>query len=301
MSYETPENVGIENQAETEPELQYIKVYRVRHGKSVYHEHYEGRDNISEDEMDLTPEGVQQIEEAGETIKSRIDPKRDLIVLISSPRRRAESAIKIIGSQLKDTFGEDVIQTLNTEDLKYKKRQAAIASVNLLDEKGEIVETNDPRYPKLFAVEAVQLIETADKAGMPTAGYLATHGNEQVGQFEKTDDLLHRNRTHLARLMLIARLKQPELAKQGKRLVIIQTEHNETLDEIYEKASAGKYSLKTKTENKKGTGAIEAEVVELLIPSDRKSNEIQVHFLGEGRDKDEKKVVFDPRTKEFES
>lgn len=298
MSRETP---PIENQAEVEPELQYIKVYRVRHGKTAYDEHYHGRDNLPEDATDLTEEGIEQIKKAATTIKNRIDEKKDLVVLISSPRRRAESAIKIIESSLREAFPEgDVIQNLDRESPKYKKRQLAIESVNLVDEGGGRVETNDPRYPQLFSLEAAKLFEISGNEGMTTSGYLATYPDKQFGQFEKTEDLRNRTRIHLARLMLTARLKQPELAKKGKRLVIIEVEHNETLDEIYEKASAGKYTIQSKTEDGKGTGAIEGEVVELLIPSNRTSNEIRVNFLGEGRNKDEKKLYFDPRTKEFQ-
>lgn len=292
----------IENIAETEPELRYIKVYRVRHGKSVYKEHVLGKNVLPEEELDLTAEeGVGQIKQAAEVIKSRIDKARDLVVLMSSPRRRAESAVKIITSVLKEAFpDEGIIQDLDTENSKYQRRLKAIESVNLVDEEGNRVGTDDPRYPQLFATEAAKLIEESSNEGMSTTGYLATYPDKQFGQFERTEDLRRRTRTHLARLIHIARLKQPELAKKGKRLVIIEVEHNETLDEIYEKASGGAYTYLLKTEDKKGTGPVEGEVVELLIPSDKGSNEMRVNFLGEGRDKDEKKIVFDPRTEEFQ-
>lgn len=298
MSSETPGVPG--EKFESEPELGYIKVYRVRHGRSVYHEHYTGKGNISPDEPDLTEEGTEDIENAAETIEKRIDPNRDMVVLISSSRRRAESAAGRIGRRLKETFkGRDIVQEIDTTDPKYKKRQEAFTSVNLVDEQGKPIKTDDPRYPHLFAAEKVHLVEAAAREELPTAGFLASRPDTQFGRFEKTDDLNERVRTHLARLMLISRMKQPELAKEGKRLVIIEVEHNETLDEIYEKASGGEYSLKNRTSDSKGTGAREGEVIELLIPSDKKSNVIRVNFLGEGRAKDERRIIFDPRKKDF--
>lgn len=298
MSSEMPDVPG--EKFESEPELGYIKVYRVRHGRSVYHEHFIGKGNISPAEPDLTEEGTEDIENAAETIEKRIDPNRDVVVLISSSRRRAESAAGQIASRLKKTFkDQNIVQEIDMTDSKYKKRQESFTSVNLVDEQGKPVKTDDPRYPKLFAAEAAHLIEAAAQKKMPTAGLMAASPDTQFGHFEKTADLNERVRTHLARLMLISRMKQPELAKTGKRLVIIEVEHNETLDELYEMASNGEYSLKNRTPDGKGTGAQEGEVIELLIPSDKKSNVIRVNFLGEGRSKDERRIIFDPRKKEF--
>jgi broad specificity phosphatase PhoE len=298
MPHEIP-TINPEKQFEVEPELRFIKVYRVRHGKSVYHEHTEGKNNIPEDELDLTSEGVRDIEKAAEIIKEHIDPKRDTVVLISSPRRRAKSAIKIIGDRLGEAFkDQNIIQTL-ADNPKYEKRLESFASANLVDENGKPIKTDDSRYPKLFAEQVPRLKDMAKEAGLPTSGFLASHPDEQFGQFERTIDLNKRIRRHLTLLVLAARIKQPQLAKLGKRLVIIEVEHNETLDEMYEKASKGKYTFKTKTPDEKGTGAVEGEVLEMLIPSDKNSNEIRVNFLGEGREKDEKIIAFDSRKREF--
>jgi len=81
---------------EKEP-WQHIKVFRVRHGNTPYHEQLEG---IPGDKIDLTEKGIKEIENAAEKISSNIDKDQDIVCFGFSPRKRTIDSANIIRTYL---------------------------------------------------------------------------------------------------------------------------------------------------------------------------------------------------------
>lgn len=272
---------------EKDPKLQEIVVFRVRHGESAYHEHTGGRHALPDDDPDLTEEGIRDVENAAEAIIGHIHPESDIVVLLHSPRRRAESAASIIGQKLKERYGKDVVYELPAEQ-KHHETQTRVTSFEIVDESGEVVPIDAPRYPDLFNTQLEGLAAVAAEEDIPTGGYIASHGFKG---FENYADVIKRTRNQLTYLVRIARTIQPKIAKQyGKRLVIVETEHNESLDDLAEQASNGEYTLK------KGTGIDPGEVVAITIPV--VGNSLKINFPSRS-DMTETTLEYDPTRRKF--
>jgi hypothetical protein len=98
----------------------------------------------------------------------------------------------------------------------------------------------------------------------------------KVSGLEPSADVRKRATSQLAYLVRIAHTIQPGSKKQ---IVIVQTEHEETMDPVFEEASEGRFTVK------KVTGAQKGEVIEIRIPV--KGDEIEVDFI----DRNEKSTI----------
>lgn len=297
-----------ENRQEIEPRLEEVRIFRVRHGDSVYDEHTKGRLNIDDENLDLTEKGLKDLQNAAQTIGENIDPNIDMVAVISSARRRAESGKEIVEEYLKRKFGENIlIQVPLGGKNKDKDRsiQHRVDSMKMVDKEGNLVDTDDQRYPDMFNEFARILTEETKEAGMKqTAGFLAksegTGQSEAAKAFEPFSNVQERSRHQLSLLIRAANLIQPKIAEKfSKRLNIVQIEHNETLDELYEVASGGKISVKN------DTGAEKGEVVMLTVPlkkyeeAGEAKDEIKVDFLNRKEEIPPSMIKFDRDKKQF--
>lgn len=268
--------------AKEKSEIEYLTVFRVRHGDTEYKEQLKG-------EMydDLTDLGKAQIRSSAESIRKLIDPKQDVVWVISSPRVRTLDSKKIIEEELRAS-GVEIWDGARLTNLggNHSSVFERIRNFDFLTDgsegEQEAVSPGDSRYPDIFKKVVTEL--EAEGGGAP-ASQLA-HINQHP-QLEKNEDRIRRTRDQLTYLMRIARTIQPKLEK---RIVIIQTEHTESVDDLIENASRG-----ARTE-KKMTGVPKGGVVEVHFPTDPKNNEIDVLF----HDTNERySIGYDPGKRSF--
>lgn len=266
MGFEEMKESVVEKMAEKHDIIKYMTVFRVRHGDTEYKEQLKG---VMHD--DLTDLGKEQIGKSTEAILTQIDPKRDVVWVISSPRIRTLDSKKIIEERLRAAGVEIWDGTRATElSSNHSAVFERIRNFDFLTDgiEGamEVVSTRDSRYPEIFN-KVVSDLEL-ESPGVPASqqAHLSQHS-----QLEKSVHRISRTRNQLTYLMRIARTIQPKL---NKRIVIIQTEHAESIDDLIEHATRG-----ARTE-KKMTGVPKGGVVEVRIPTDSNSNEIEVIFLG---------------------
>jgi bisphosphoglycerate-dependent phosphoglycerate mutase len=265
MSFENRQSNDSESTAENhETPIEYMTVFRVRHGDTEYREQFKG-----EMHDDLTELGKEQIRLSAESIRRRIDPERDIVWVISSPRIRTLDSKKIIEDTLQASGVEIWDGTRVTK--RGGKHEAIFERIRnfdfLTDGNGveaEVVSTDDSRYPEIFKKVVSDLESESSGVAASQQAHLSEHP-----QLEKSVDRVSRTRNQLTYLMRIARTIQPKL---NKRIVIIQAEHTESIDDLIENATRG-----IRTE-KKMTGISKGGIVEVHFPTDQKSNEIDVIF-----------------------
>ncbi|HCU71051.1 MAG TPA: hypothetical protein DIC35_04880 [Candidatus Moranbacteria bacterium] len=253
----------------------HIKVFRVRHGDTEYHEHTQEKE-LGPEDLDITKKGESQMDAAARVIGRKLNKDEDLVCVIASPRMRAQNGKKIMEEYFRK-MGFSV-----SDDERLDKHQERVRNVDLQNE-GMIIPVGAEDYPELFR-EIVTDLEERTPEGMSRDAYMFEKGHEKLESFE---EITKRSRRQLAGFMRIAKNIQPKL---DKRIVIIQIEHCETLDDFYEQASEGEYSMISESGPRKG------EVVEIDIPVD--GDEIEVEFLGRERGK-KRKVKFDYLSKNF--
>ncbi|TXH02864.1 MAG: hypothetical protein E6R05_03645 [Candidatus Moraniibacteriota bacterium] len=282
MSIENRWQHGGENIAEKrEPVIEHIAVFRVRHGDTEYREHLKG-----EMQDDLTELGKVQIRASADAILARIDPARDIAWVISSPRIRTLDSRKIIEDQLRAS-GVEIWDGTRTTALggKHDTTFERIRNFDFLTDgsegKLEVVATSESRYPEIFKKVVADL---ESEGGVPASqqAHLSKHP-----QLEKSEDRVRRTRDQLTYLMRIARQIQPTLSK---RIVIIQTEHTESIDDLIEHATRG-----VRTE-KKMAGVLKGGVVEVHFPTNPQNNSLEVLFHDTG---EEYTVGYDPDKRSF--
>lgn len=233
-----------EQKIEKIPQWESIRVFRVRHGDTPYKEQLGG---LEEGGIDLTEKGVQQLEEAANEIAERLDKEGDVISIISSPRQRARDSADIIRRILIER-GFSV-----WEDPKERIEQDRIRSTDLFNDEDEIIHVDDPKYVEGWSKIAADMPQQLQQG--ETGTQLWKRGG--IASTEKSEDVYSRSRDQLTFLTRIARQIQP---KVDKHIVIIQVEHEETMDDLLEVASGGKLGIAA------GSGSEKGEVFELDIP-----------------------------------
>jgi broad specificity phosphatase PhoE len=213
-----------------------LRVFRVRHGETDYKEHTNQGDETVD--FDLTKEGRASIVQAAEAIAGELDPERDIVLLATSTRKRTRDSAELIRNYLSEK-GFDV----RFDDDRSVRDW--LQGSDLLDDENVVVPPGTPEHASIFA----------RLSAMPDLH--AKHQRGELSGFEKADAVQGRSRNHLALLTRFARRVQfPE----GKNIVVVETEHEETLDELVRTATDGERGMAT------GTGPAKGEVLELTIP-----------------------------------
>lgn len=249
-----------ENQQEKENAFPSLRVFSVRHGDTLYLEQIRG--DVKDEEVDLTEKGVAQITASAEKIAQRIDKSESIVWVIGSPRKRTRDSAEIIRTYLRDN-GFQVY-----DDVKQREDHDRVRSVDVLDEEQAAIDPKDPKY-----VEKIAEVMASFPQGVVPTQYVTLNN---VSGLEPSVDVRKRATSQLAYLMRIAHTIQPGSKKQ---IVIVQTEHEETMDPVFEEASEGRFTVK------KVTGAQKGEVIEISIPV--KGDEINVDFI----DRNEKSTI----------
>ena len=266
-------NQSPEGKAEKEKIPDHILVFRVRHGDTEYKEQLQGIED--EREMDLTDKGMEQVEAVAMRIADRLDKDNDIVWVISSPIKRTKDSAAIIREYLRANDFDIWEDHLKRED------QESIRSSDILDEQGNPMERGSEEYVAGFQ-RLVEKINELKPEDMDLSQYYFLN-SEKLSESETFKDVQGRASNQLKKLGRIARWIQP---KVKKRIVVIQLEHGETMDELMEKGSDGKMTVK------KNTGAKNAEVVELTMPTSNNKNgeyEYEVNFV-DRKDIDSKKL-----------
>lgn len=268
--------LGVTNFEKEKSKFSHMKVFRVRHGDTEYHEQTQNK-ALGPEDLDITNKGKMQMNTAARIISRKLNKNEDIICVIASPRIRTQNGKKIVETYLK----EKGFTVLNNEIID--KPQERIKNLDIYDDEGNIIPVGDENYPKFFQKIISDLEERTPK-GMSRDAYMQKEGHENLQDINETGE---KARRQLAGFMRVAKNIQ---SKCDKHIVVIQLEHCETLDDFYENASDGEYSMKNESGPRKG------EIIELDIPVE--GNEIDVEFVGRERGK-KRKVEFDYLTKTF--
>ena len=263
---------GIESSEK--PSWKNMKVFRVRHGNTPYNEQLKGvQDNET---IDLTEQGVREIEEAAENIAQRLNKDEDVVCVVHSPRKRTRDSAQIIRNYLTDR-GFTV-----WDDPKEREEQYRVRSTDILDSESQPISHNEPAYAPAFR----ELLSSLKQSVPP--GSTATQHWKQGGidVLETPENVGQRSKDQLAFLMRIAHTIQP---KVDKHIVVVELEHEETLDDIVSHATDGATSIQG------GSGPKTGEVFELEIPV--VGDEINIKSLN--RDIQAKPVHFDYLKRDF--
>ncbi len=255
--------------------FKHIKVFRVRHGNTSYYEQLKG---LPGDIIDLTEQGIKEMESAAEKIASNINKEEDIVSFGYSPRKRTIDTANIIKKHLKKE-GFTI-----WEDPKNREEQERVRSTDIMNDDNEAISHKELEY-----VPAVQELLSIIKDEVPEGETATKYWKEgNIDALEKPDSVDSRSKAQLAKLMRIAHTIQPKI---DKRLVIIQTEHEETLDDMLLKVSDGENGVTL------GSGPHTGEVFELDIPVDTSDDEINVKSLT--RDIKTKPIHFDYLKREY--
>ncbi len=274
-----PDLIGpdfIKPEKKEQEKFSHIKVFRVRHGDTEYYEHTQEKE-LGPDDFDITSKGEGQMRTAAETIERELNKDEDVVCIVTSPRIRTQNGKKIIGEYLKDRG------FLLWNDARMDKPQDRVRNIDVYGEDGDVVPVGDEQYPEIFN-QVIADLEERTPENMSRDAYMRKDGHEKLESFE---DIGKRSRRQLSGFMRIAKRIQPKL---DRRIVIIQLEHCETLDDFYEQASSGEYAMINDSGPSKG------DVVELDIPVD--GDEIRVEFLEKEVGK-KRKIKFDYLSGEF--
>jgi len=254
-----------------------VIVYRMRHGDTNYYEHTHESDDW--EKHDLKEEGIESMKANARIIAEQHKTEKDDVIfcVVASPRVRAQNGKRIIEKELA-AAGFNV-----WDDARTNKPQKMVRSLDISDENGEDVPTKDERHPDFF--NAIQAELKSDESGYVER--LAQHG---IKNLETLESVSKRTRHQLSKFFRIARTIQP---KVGKRIIVIEIEHGETLDDSMEQVSFGERTMK------KGTEAQKGEMIKIDIPVDPGKNEMEVAFSQDEGFGEEKKIDYDPDKKEF--
>ena len=259
---------------------EYMKVFRVRHGETEYKEQTTPG-GIAEDQTDLTENGKQQIEQAADKIAARLDKEKDIVFVASSPRRRTQDTASIIRNKLQELGFE----LWDDEKSRSQLIQQRIRNIDVFDADGNALVPTHPDYAGFFNGAVAHIAQEATKLGMSDVEYLAANPHPSL---ETLDSTAKRSRDHLTYLMRVAHAIQPKFTR---RLVIIEAEHVESLDDF-----TGQVTSQARTEKNK-TGMKKGEVVEIDIPVS--GNELQVRFIDQEGPGNAYTVKYDATTRTF--
>lgn len=82
------------------PSTDHLKVFVVRHGQSDYleREHVKETGHWNPEMDDLNSEGKATVNETAQTMANMIDPEKDIVIFLSSPRARAITTQRLIAA-----------------------------------------------------------------------------------------------------------------------------------------------------------------------------------------------------------
>ncbi len=234
-----------------------IKVFLVRHGETRYLEH---SGQLTEEDIDLTDQGVEQIKASAQKILERIDKEKDIVWVIHSPRKRAKHSADII----KELFKQEGIEVW--EDPKNREEQSRVSSVNLRNDDGSFIHPGENGYEEKWAnlLETIGSITAVD-GGNAMQAWKSGKADEQMEDYASVSK---RANQQLKFFLKLAHLVQP---KVDKNIVLIEIKHEETLDPLYSVVSSEKWSAATDNGPKKG------ELVQLEVSTS--DNSVRASFL----------------------
>ena len=235
---------------ESEPKVNEVIVDFFRHGQSAYTN--EGRD--------LTDKGEEQVWESAEKIIEGIDPKNEIVILWSSPARRAQGSSEILKEVLNhkgiDVYKESTISSMRNFDQKDKEYFTKLFKEFEAHQKPfEVAYSRDPRFQ-----------EKSDKfESQPEV-------RERAGRVFNWIDYLARH----------AKL-------ENKKLHIIGASHFEFLNPVMEDIFGYKVE--------EGQGMKYGEGMRVFFDYDsvRKETTISAEFRGERKDN----IIFDKEKRKF--
>ncbi len=259
--------------------IEKMVVFRLRHGETDYHEHT-GEKKLNPGECDITETGRKMMEKDAEIIMQQIDKNKDIICVVSSPRIRAKNGKDIIEHELRlrgyNVWEGDVVD----------EPQKFVRGLDMYDSDGEVIDLEDSEY----SVAYNNLVEETEKIKPVDQSHEQFYSQLEDDRLETVKSAGERARYQLSKFVRIARNVQ---SKINKRIVIVEIEHCETLNDIYSQASHGEYSME------KDTGPVRGEMIRLDIPTDSSKNDIGVKFLDESRGGKNTVVKYDYLKKEF--
>lgn len=260
------------------PKWESMRVFRVRHGDTIYREQSHDK-SLKPKNMDLTEKGKQQILEDAKKIASILNKENDIVCVVASPAERAMNGKQIITDYL-EKEGFDIWQ-----DSRADEPQNRVKNLDVINEKGEVVDIQDSEYPEYYFLIKKYFDEETPE-DISRMKFVAQHKHENL---EKFDSSAERARNQLTKMVRVARNVQPQAEKH---IVVVQIEHSETLDDFYTQASKGKYAYN------KDTGPNLGEVVQIDIPVDKDNPELTVNFID--RKDNKNKVKYNHIKREFE-
>ncbi len=256
------------------PSWQNIKVFRVRHGHTPYNEQLKGIPD--DDTIDLTEQGIKEIEASAENISQRLNKDEDVVCVVYSPRKRTRDSAQIVKNYLIDR-GFTV-----WDDPKEREDQYRVRSTDILNSESQPISHNEPAYAPAFR----ELLSSL-KQSVPHGSTATQHWKQGgVDVLETPESVDKRSKDQLAFLMRVAHTIQP---KVDKHIVVVELEHEETLDDVVSHATDGVTSIQG------GSGPKTGEVFELEIPV--VGDEINIKSLN--RDIQAKPVHFDYLKRDF--
>ncbi|MGD1003127.1 MAG: phosphoglycerate mutase family protein [Minisyncoccia bacterium] len=235
---------------EGEPHNKQVVVDFLRHGET----------NYTDVGRDLTAKGESQITEAAQRIVETIDPEKDVVVLWSSPARRAQGSEEI----LKELLAEKGVEI---------RKESEISSLRNFDQKNK--EFVSKMWPELKA-----------QGKSPEEAFARDPiFQEESDKFESQPEV----RERAGRVFNWIRYIAEHAQLQGKRLRIIGVSHSEILNPVMEDIFGRKIE--------EGNGVKNGEDLRISFDYDQVSHEtdISAEFRGEQRSGitfDKKKRVF---------
>jgi broad specificity phosphatase PhoE len=273
-------------ESEQRPAPESIKVFRVRHGTSNYLEH---KGQIEQENVDLTEAGVEQIQASAQAIATQIDKNNDIVWIVSSPRARTQQSASIIKQYL-------IEQGITVwDDPKNRQIQDRVRSFDIYGQDGKTVNPGDEQYQSVYN-DFLQTLkrELPDMTTMEAYSQVLQGKHNFPDQIETFDKVRARTRNQLTYLTRIAQYIQPKVYETlRKRVVIVQTEHTESLEDFYATLSQGEFSVY------QDSGLQPGDVVELDISTAKDNQVITAKFIN--KNGVTKKVSFDHVNRQFRS
>lgn len=204
-------------------------IFFVRHGAS----NYEGEG------LDITEEGVRQMEEVAEFFANSLDKDKDVLVLISSLKARARGSLMVLRKKLEE-FGFKIVQL--PKDKEYRER---LSGMNTMDKEG-----------KPHSIEGAEFNEVMERVWSSCLS--SDKLKEKIQEWAKNDQFAFHaaeGRTNTYGEMSLDINREVSFVKRAvslyfsesdveKRVVIIGVTHGEVIDFILQNHAEKIFSLK---------------------------------------------------------
>jgi len=270
-------------QKESRPENEHLLIVECRHPDTKYN-HQLGQASFKD--SDITAKGEQQAEITADNISSILDNQKDIIVIHNTIMARTKNMSEIIRKKLTES-GFQILETMEDYD---GENNVGRNNVSIHDDFGEPIEQTDFSYSRYFRAMMKKLSEAAEKQNKePLQAW--TQG-ENVPYLEEIQNVNQRAEKQFKAYLEAEEAYQPET--NGKRLVIIQISHIETLNDLWEKTSKGSYT------EKKSSGPIKGEMGLFILPTNEKTDSMEISALLPYRDNENYKLGYNKKTASYE-